>query len=93
VERGEVGPLRELDLRRPRPAQQHEEVGIGDREILAHQVLASGELLVEPVEARREVLLRDRLVILRRVRLEERRKLLVDLGSQEVEPLLQPVAL
>src|SRR5690242_11646058 len=50
VERLDVGPLREIDLRRLRPIAEHEEICVRDGELFAHEVILARELLVEPVE-------------------------------------------
>src|SRR5688572_24080724 len=89
----EVRPLREIDALELGPVEQHEGVRVGNRELLARQVVLAGELLVEPVEAAGEVVLGNLLVLLGRVRLEQRGEALVDLGGEEVEPLLQAIAL
>src|SRR5512134_1622085 len=91
--RGEVGPAREVDALDLRPADEHEGVSIRHGELHAHEVFLAGELLVEPVEPRGDVFSRDLLVVVGRVRLEQRGELLVDLGGEEVQPLLQAVAL
>src|SRR3954466_6318165 len=65
---GEVGPLGEVDLGRRGPAQDGKEIRVRYRELLAHQVVLAGELLVEPVEAVRQVVFSDLLVLVRRGR-------------------------
>src|SRR6185312_4157992 len=89
----EDGPVLELHADVVGPAEEHEKITVCDRELLAHQEILPLELLCEPVEAGGEALPRDRLVVLRRLRGEERREALVHLGGEEVEPFLQAHAL
>src|SRR5215475_4637904 len=88
-----VRPFRSINVDPRRPSQHCEHVGIGDRELVAHQVLSSGEFLVDPVKALAEVFPRDGLVGIGRGRSEQRAEALVQLRRDEVEPLLDPVAL
>jgi len=85
--------FRQIDLDARRPAQHREQIGVGDGERVAHQVLLAGELLVEPVETLAEIFLGDLLVFVGRRRPEDRAVGFVQLRSDEVEPFLHPHAL
>src|SRR5215213_7807659 len=60
LERREIRPAVEVDALEFRPVEEHEQIGVGDAECLARQVVLASKLLVQPVEARGEVFLRDR---------------------------------
>jgi hypothetical protein len=60
--------------------------------VLAHQVLLAGELAVDPLEAGLELVAEDGLAFFRHAGLNSGEKLLVHLGADEGQPLLQPVA-
>src|SRR5690606_8904912 len=47
---GEIGPARQVDLAGLGPADHGGDVEIGDRKVLAQQVVAAGKVLVEHVE-------------------------------------------
>src|SRR6516225_5800950 len=74
---GDVFPLAEIDADARRPAQHCEQMGVGDGELVAHQVLFAGELLVDPIEALPEQVAQCRLEVVRRGRTEQRREGLV----------------
>src|SRR5512139_4023317 len=92
IEEGlECRPAAEVDTDEVAPARDHEQVRIGDREVVAGQVLPAGELPVEPVELLLEVL-RGVFLHLRVGRgIEQRRETLVELAGDEVQPLEQAV--
>src|SRR5690606_36888106 len=54
-----VRPLAEVDLLEVGPVGDGEEIGVGDGELVANQVLVVGEVLVQQRVAPRQVLLRD----------------------------------
>src|SRR5439155_21515988 len=58
----EIRPLGKVDADARGPAQDSVEVGVRHAELVSHQVLLAGELLVEPIETLAEVLLGDGLV-------------------------------
>src|SRR5215471_14732465 len=91
----EIGPAREIEFAvlALRPAQDDEQISVGDREVFAHQVFLALELTRQPIEASGEVLFRDGLVRVRRGGAEQRAESLVQLGGDEIEPLLQAIAL
>ena len=85
-------PLRNIDADAAGPAGHHIEIGIGRGEGVAHQVLLARELFVDPLEAVGDVCPREFLVGIRRGRTKERPDALVQLGRDEVQPLLHLVA-
>src|SRR5215470_9683665 len=90
----EVRPLAEIDLQKPRPVRDREEIGVGDRELRAHEEGASvAEMLVDVREAVVDEVRRELLVVGGHGWVEQRTERLVELRGDEVEPLLQTVAL
>ena len=75
------------------PGQHREQVGIGDGERAAHQIILAFELLGHPVKALTDLVLERFLVLGGRRRIKQRAELLVQLGGYEVQPLLQVVSL
>ena len=72
----DVRPFGQVDLNARGPAQHREQIGVGDGELVARQILLAGELLVEPVETLAEVLLGDLLKVVRRGLPEKRSEVL-----------------
>ncbi|MOA13436.1 hypothetical protein D3C78_1334870 [compost metagenome] len=74
------------------PPRQGKQVGIGDREGVAEQVLAAGQLLIDP----RKTCLQFRFyrvhVLAGQSCIEQGNKALVNLRRQKAQPLLQPIA-
>jgi hypothetical protein len=86
VPRLQVGQAHEVGAGSLGPIGDREQIRIGDREIVAGQILLVGQLLVNPGVARLELVLDGGLVLLGRARAEERRETLVKLGADEGEP-------
>src|SRR5271170_8128405 len=63
----QLRPLADVDPRMRPPTQHHEQVGIGDGELLAHEKAARAPAAVEPAGARSYVLARVGLGIFGRV--------------------------
>ncbi|OMP10981.1 hypothetical protein COLO4_04110, partial [Corchorus olitorius] len=88
----EVGQLGDVHAHELGPARHGEQVGVGHGELLAHQVVASIELAVHPLEAVQHALAHHGLVVVGRGGVEQGTEALVQLGADEVQPLLQVVA-
>src|SRR3954451_2567720 len=92
-ETGEVRIGLEVDVVEVRPVHDREEIGVSRGETLAGQERAARETLVEIGKTLGEVRLDNIAHRLRRIGLPQRTEALVDLGRDEGQPLLQPVAL
>ncbi len=75
------------------PAQHGEQITVGDRELAAHQVVFPGKRAVDVGELARDAVLEKLLHIVGNGRVEQRAEVLVQLGADEVEPLLSAVTL
>src|SRR3984893_6102380 len=82
----------EVHLMAVGPAQHGIEIAVSHRELLAHQIVAAGELLVDVFELAHDAVLEKGLHLVGDRRVEQRAEVLVQLGGDEVEPFLQPVA-
>ncbi|MGY3404585.1 hypothetical protein ACVWZV_000698 [Bradyrhizobium sp. GM5.1] len=91
--RGKVRHRREVELHPVAPGQHREEITVGHRELLAHEVVAAGELAVDVFQLAHDAVLEEGLGLVVQRRREHRAEALVDLRGEEVQPFEQLVAL
>src|SRR5437016_9669412 len=70
------------------PAQHGIEIAVGDRELLAHQIVAADKLLIGVLDLAHDAVLEDGFHLVGDRWVEQRAEVLVQLGGDEVEPFL-----
>ena len=75
------------------PSRHGEQVTIGHGERITHQVGGLGQFTIHPLQARDQACFGDGFGLVGHTGGEQRREAFVQLGADEVEPLLQLVAL
>ena len=83
----------EINSDEVRPVYYGECIGVGDREVAAHKVLAVCKLVVDVGQPLIDIGLRRILDLLRRGLIEEGSEALVEVGADKGKPLLEPIAL